>query len=311
MKENERSPHVIKIFTILVPCLLSVLTSCQQSNHSGKNQDDQPRTTPLIVGLKCVLPKILRESSGLSFTNGNLWTFGDSGNPNEIFKIDSSTGTILQTVEIENFPNVDWEDITADSSYIYIGDFGNNHGNRRDLKIIRIKKTDLNVPGTLLKVQGEAIHISYADQTKFARVKSTDYDCEALISIGQFLYLFTKDGIDLKTRCYRISNLPGTYKVSPISTFDTKGKITAAAFNPVTKEIALLGYMNKKVGSFIWFLNGYQNDDFFGGRNTRTTIGSAKDWQTEGLDYISANRLFMSCETSKSQRASLYFVQRN
>ncbi len=311
MKEKLLSRHYVKIFTILTPCLLTVLASCQQVSHSVKKQNDQSHVTPLMVGLKCVLPKILKESSGLCYTNGNLWTFGDSGNPNEIFKIDSSTGTILQTVEIENFPNVDWEDMTADSSYIYIGDFGNNHGNRRDLKIIRIKKTDLNVPGTLLKVQGEAIHISYADQTKFKRVKSTDYDCESLISIGQFLYLFTKDGIDLKTRCYRISNLPGTYQVSPISSFDTKGKITAAAFNPVTKEIALLGYMNKKVGSFIWFLNGYQNDDFFGGRNTRTTIGSAKDWQTEGLDYISANRLFMSCETSKSQRASLYFVQRN
>ena len=264
-----------------------------------------------MVGLKCVLPKILKESSGLCYTNGNLWTFGDSGNPNEIFKIDSATGAILQTVEIENFPNVDWEDMTADSSYIYIGDFGNNNGNRSDLKIIRIKKTDLNVQGTFLKVQGEAIHIIYADQANFARVRSTDYDCESLISIGQFLYLFSKDGIDLKTRCYKISNLPGTYRVSPISTFNTKGKITAAAFNPVTKEIALLGYMNKKVGSFIWFLNGYQNDDFFGGRNTRITIGSAKDWQTEGLDYISANRLFMSCESSKSQTASLYFVQRN
>jgi len=311
LKEKLLSRRFVKIFIILAPCLLTVLTSCQQVSHSGKNQDDQLHASPLKVGLKCVLPKILKESSGLSYTNGNLWTFGDSGNPNEIFKIDSSTGAILQTVEIENFPNVDWEDITADSSYIYIGDFGNNYGNRTDLKIIRIKKTDLNVPGTFLKVQGEAIQFRYADQANFARVRSTDYDCESLISIGQFLYLFTKDGIDLKTRCYKISNLPGSYQVSPISTFDTKGKITAAAYNAATKEIALLGYLKKKEAPFIWFLNGYQNDDFFGGSNTRITIGSAKDWQTEGLDYISANRLFMSCETSKSQPASLYFVQKN
>jgi hypothetical protein len=293
--------RLLRIYAIGVSCFLFLFASCQQASQ----------VTPLTLGLKCVLPRILRESSGLCYTDGELWTFGDGGNPHEIFKIDSSTGKILQTVEIENFPNIDWEDITADASYIYIGDFGNNNGNRTDLKIIRIKKEDLKVRATFLKVQGEAILFSYADQTNFAKVTVTDYDCESLISMGHFLYLFTKDHIDLKTRCYKVPNLPGTYKVSPVSSFDSKGKITAAAFNPGTKEIALLGYMNKKEGSFIWFLDGYRDDDLFGGRNTRITIGSPKDWQTEGLDYISASRLFLSCETSKSNAASLYFLQKN
>ena len=263
-----------------------------------------------MIGLKSAFPVILRESSGLCYTDGNLWTFGDGGNPNEIYKIDSSTGAILQTVRVVNFPNIDWEDITADSFYIYIGDFGNNNGNRRDLKIIRIKKVDLNVRDSIIKVNGESINFIYSDQTDFAKASRTDYDCESVISIGHFLYLFTKDGIDLRTRCYQIPNLPGTYKAILKSSFDTKGKITAAAFSPETKEIALLGYMDKKVGSFIWFLDGYHNDGFFGGEHTRITIGTGKDWQTEGLDYISSKRLFMSCETSKSRTASLYFIQK-
>ena len=287
------------------------ISACEQGNHTEKSRDSVVVISPLVIGLKFVLPSALKESSGLCYTEGNLWSFGDGGNPNEVYKIDTSTGAILQVVQIENLKNIDWEDITADSSFIYIGDFGNNYGNRKDLKIIRIKKSDLNPGKSFLSIQGEAIEFSYADQVNFDKTFSTDYDCESLIAIGSELYVFTKDGIDFKTRCYKIPKQPGTYQVSPISTFDTKGKITAAAFNPVTKEIALMGYMNKKVGSFIWFLNGYQNDDFFGGRNTRITIGSAKDWQTEGLDYISADRLFMSCETSKSQAASLYFVQKN
>jgi hypothetical protein len=253
---------------------------------------------------------LLRESSGLCYTDGSLWTFGDGGNPNEIYKIDSSTGTILQTAKVENFPNIDWEDITADSLYIYIGDFGNNHGNRKDLKIIRIKKADLRVRDAIVKVKGEAINFSYSDQMNFVKASRTDYDCESVISIGHFLYLFTKNGVDLKTRCYKIPNLPGTYKISPKSSFDTKGKITAAAYNPDTKEVSLLGYMEGKVNSFIWFLNGYPNDDFFEGNNVRIAIGKDKDWQTEGLDYISPKRLFMSCETSKNQNASLYFIQK-
>ena len=36
--------------------------------------------------------------------------------------------------------NVDWEDITQDETHIYIADFGNNNGNRTDLKIYKILK---------------------------------------------------------------------------------------------------------------------------------------------------------------------------
>ena len=54
--------------------------------------------------------------------------------------------------------------------------------------------------------------------------------------------MFSKDCIDFKTRCYKIPDQPGNSKVSPISSFDKEGKVTAAAFNPVTREIALLGY---------------------------------------------------------------------
>jgi hypothetical protein len=311
MKKNKFIMVGVNCLNIIVMSLLVLFASCQQRNKTGKARDHEHVISPLKIGLKSVLPGALRESSGLCYTENNLWTFGDGGNPNKIYKIDSSTGEILQTVEIENFPNIDWEDITADSTYIYIGDFGNNNGNRKDLKIIRIRKSDLNSQASMLRVYGEAINFSYTDQTNFDKASSTDFDCESVISIRHFLYVFTKDGVDFKTRCYRIPDQPGNYKVSPISSFDTEGKVTAAAFNPVTREIALLGYATKKRESFIWFLDGYRSDEFFGGKTDRITIGTGKDWQTEGLDYVSTKRLFMSCETSKSQVASLYFVQKN
>ena len=277
LKNNHLSVGSENVQNILVIGLIFIFISCQQGHHAEKVQDSANVSTSLVIGLKSVLPGELKESSGLCYTDGNLWTFGDGGNPNKIYKIDSSTGEILQTVEIENFPNIDWEDITADSFYIYIGDFGNNNGNRSGLKIIRIRKTDLNVQASILKVSGEAINFSYADQTNFDKAPRTDFDCESVISIGHFLYVFSKDGIDFKTRCYKIPDQPGNYKVSPISSFDTQGKVTAAAYNPVTNEIALLGYTNKKLESFIWFLDGYHGDAFFGGKTERITIGAGKD----------------------------------
>jgi hypothetical protein len=263
--------------------------------------------TTLITGIKATLPTALKESSGLCYTDGQLWSFGDSGNPNAIYKIDTTTGAILQTVTIANYPNIDWEDITADALYIYIGDFGNNSGDRTDLKILRVKKSDLNNASS---VNAEAISFSYTDQTDFTSNDNSNFDCESLLAIHDSLYIFTKDAGDLKTRCYKMPAVPGTYALSPFTTFDSQGKITAAAYNPDTKEVALLGYMNKKIQPFIWLLNGYTADNFFSGTAKRFNIGNQSDWQTEGLDYITPRRFFMSCESSTSHAATLYYVQK-
>jgi hypothetical protein len=67
--------------------------------------------------------------------------------------------------------------------------------------------------------------------------------------------------------------------------------------------------MNKKIQPFIWLLNGYTADNFFSGTAKRFNIGNQSDWQTEGLDYITPGRLFMSCESSTSHAATLYYVQ--
>src|SRR6188768_3637663 len=69
---------------------------------------------------------LLNETSGLTFINGKLWTFNDSGNANDIYRVDTSTSTVYQTVDISNATNVDWEDMTSNNDYLYIGDFGNN-----------------------------------------------------------------------------------------------------------------------------------------------------------------------------------------
>ena len=262
------------------------------------------------VSLISALPNELKESSGLCYTDGALWSFGDSGNRNAIYKIDTATGAILQTVTIGNYLDIDWEDITADADYIYIGDVGNNLGFRKDLKILRIKKSDLTSNAAQLSVHADAINYSYTDQRDFSFNTSTNFDCEALTAIGDSLYLFSKDAVDSFTRCYSLTKQPGTYAVSPIATFNIQGRITAAAYNNNTKELALLGYLNNTQASFIWFFDNYTGTNFFAGSLRKFIIGTTTaDWQTEALEYVSANRLMMSCETSTSQVASLYYVQ--
>jgi hypothetical protein len=83
------------------------------------------------------------ESSGIAYTDRALWTHNDSGNASDFFKVDTVSGALLQKISITNFPNNDWEDITADSNYIYIGDFGNNNGTRTDLRVLKLIKHNL------------------------------------------------------------------------------------------------------------------------------------------------------------------------
>lgn len=267
-------------------------------------------TAAFTVSTVHTLPAFLHESSGLCYTDGNLWTFGDSGNPNAIFKIDTASGAILQTVTVQNFANNDWEDIAADSLYIYVGDFGNNDGNRKDLKILRIKKSDLAGTSSQVSIDAEAINFSYKDQANFDANSNTNFDCEAIVAIDSNLYIFTKDGGDLQTRSYKIPKVPGTYALAVLDSFDTAGKVTSAAYNSSTKELALGGYLNNKIFPFIWFFKDYAANHFFSGAKVRQALNKNNTpWQTEGLDYVSADQMFLSCESTPAVPATLYHLK--
>lgn len=290
-------------FSILAMHLFVSCTKEGKSHDAGDNKDS--------ITLLYPLPSALHESSGLCYTDGRLWSFGDSGNPPYLYCIDTATGAILQTVRIQNFSNEDWEDITADDQYIYVGDFGNNDGNRKDLRVLRISKQNINTGAADVAVQAEAIYFSFADQTVFPVNKHSDFNCEAIASVGDELYIFTKDESDFRTRCYPLSKTPGTYAVLPISSFNSEGEITSAAYNPSTNELALGGYQSGKLHPFIWFFTDFAGDDFFEGKKNKILLSKDdKAWQTEGLAYISSQQLFLSCESTSDVAASLYKINR-
>lgn len=260
------------------------------------------------AALKTALSQVLSESSGLVFTDGKLWSHNDNGNAACIYNIDTASGRILQTVYVDNYANGDWEDITADSNYIYIGDCGNNNGDRRDLKVLRVKKSDIG-GGATVHVKAEAIAFAYADQKSYtSNGSSTNFDCEAITVFGNSIYLFTKDHGDLQTRVYRLPKTPGSYVLSPYTSFNTMGMITGADFDPIKREIALIGYFKGHTSSFMWILNDFKADSFFTGNKRRIDLGDGTEWQTEGICYANKSRFFISCETAGNYNASLFAI---
>ncbi|MFT6064537.1 MAG: hypothetical protein ACJAYY_000401 [Paraglaciecola sp.] len=207
----------------------------------------------------------LDETSGLLFYNKILITHNDSGDDANLYEINTSTGNIIRMVEITNATNVDWEDITQDAAYIYVGDIGNNNGNRTDLKIYKISKDDYNDMDDI--VTADIISYSYADQTDFtSNPTNTNWDAEGLISYGEKLLVFTKNWADNEVNVYSIPKTSGTHNASLESNYNVNGLITGVDISPNESEIYLTGYSSSEA-PFMYTIHNIPNNslDIFSG----------------------------------------------
>lgn len=264
-----------------------------------------PTTLSVPEVVVSALPEALNETSGLIYWNGGLWTHNDSGNLPEIYKIDTLSGQVLQILSIATAMNVDWEDIAQDETHIFIGDFGNNSGSRKDLKVYSIAKSQIPETGNT-EIQPEIINFSYGDQSTFIPLnRNNDFDCESMISLGDSLYLFTKNWVNQKTRLYALPKVPGTYSIHPKDSLDADGLVTGADMSE-GKEIVLIGYKNYR--PFMWLLFDFEGDNFFGGNKRRIDFRGIRGTQTEGVAYTSDKNVFISSERTSINAAKLFKI---
>jgi hypothetical protein len=251
--------------------------------------------TTSALPLKTKLADAVAESSGLLYLGGKLWTLNDSGNDPVLFRVDTTDGHVVQQVRLTN-ANVDWEDLTADAQYMYVGDFGNNNGDRRDLRILRVPQANLGPAATT--ATAEEINFSYPDQTDFTpRTNQHNYDCEAFFFANDSLHLFTKNWADLQTRYYTVPARPGTHVAHLKGTFNVNGLVTAAARNAAGTVTGLLGYNASNGVTFVWLLSGYRGTGVLQANKRRIELPNALlIGQAEGLCFVGATRAFVSNE---------------
>jgi hypothetical protein len=257
--------------------------------------------------LKYKLPDEVEETSGLAFFNGGLWTLNDSGGKPVIYKLDTATGKIIQRITISNAINVDWEDMAQDSEFVYIGDFGNNSGNRTDLKIYKVKIDDIPESGDAT-VNADVIYFYYPDQPnkKIEKRRYNNYDCEAVMAAGDSLYLFSKNWENYKTRVYALPKTPGEYAASLIDSFNVSGLITSADYNSKHKEVVLLGYTNKSWVPFTWILFDFKDHRFFSGNKRRIDMPNIMTTQTESFVFVDGKKAVLSSEKTSLGSQSAY-----
>lgn len=238
----------------------------------------------------------LKETSGLQLIQGRLFSINDGGNSAEIQEFSPTNGSLIRTIRVGNAANVDWEDLAASSTHLYIGDFGNNLGNRTDLKILKIA-----IPSLLNQneVTAEVIQFSYPDQSDFSGTNPNhNFDCEAMIFKENQLHLFSKNRGDQRTKHYTLSAAAGSQIAALQGSFDSKGLITGADVSLDGENVVLVGYEDNGLSSrsFIWTFSSVSGSIFTNSGNQFFLGSPAGLGQTEGISINSEFELTISGE---------------
>ena len=222
-----------------------------------------------------------------------LLTMNDDSDT-RLYLLDTATGEITDDYLLPGVENQDWEDLDQDLNYIYVGDFGNNSGNRKNLHILRIEKQSLLTGNPSI----DTIWFEFSDQLSFdsGGLNQTEFDCEAFVVTGDSIYLFTKQWFTGHTTLYVLPKLPGYSIARKRNSFDAKGLISGATLNETDRVLTLCGYTGL-MQPFIYLFYAYPDDDFFAGQKKRINI-SLPFHQIEGVTFSKGSECFLSNELS-------------
>jgi len=238
-----------------------------------------------------IINDTIHESSGLISWNNKLWTINDDRDTH-IYSFDA-IGTHFQKHLLKNVKNKDWEEISQDSLYVYVGDFGNNSkGNRRDLHILKIEKRSLFENN----VKIDTIAFSFENQNNFDKQKSnrTNFDCETILATRDSLYILTKEWSSKQTRMYVLPKIKGNYQAKYKSSLNVKGLITGGTILENEKLIVLCGY-SKKLMPFLYLLYDYKDNDFFSGNKRKIKL-ALPFHQIEGIAPSKGLKFYLTNE---------------
>ena len=227
----------------------------------------------------------MNETSGLELVDGNFLTLNDSGDEPYLYTFDRE-GKILSKILIKGALNRDWESLASDENYIYIGDIGNNKGNRKDLKIYLID-FDFKLV--------DSINFNYKNQSKFKKKKKNRFDAEALVSIKDSLMVFSKNRKDLTTEVYALTKNPGNYSVEPRNSFKVDALITGADYDSKLDLLALAGYSYSIKKQYLFLFKNFSyiktNDTIFQKFNIPITNA-----QIEAIKIINDKNFWLTSE---------------
>ena len=278
------------------------------TSFAWSQQEGYAGYSPLFAPeFKAMLPEEVKETSGLFFHNGRLWTHNDSGGKPILYGLDTTTFEVVQRVTLANAKNKDWEDVCTDGKTVFVGDFGNNKGNRKNLRIYLFPLSSLPAEGDA-SITVDSIRFSFADQTEFDHKKyEHDFDCESMFVTDDNLYMFSKCWVSGKTRLYKLPKTPGKHVAEVVNGFDSQGLITGADYDPESGILVLVGYVNKVWLPFLYLI--YAFDDMGTNLpNRRFELHNYLGYQTEGICFYANGKCYLTAETSPTAASRVFTI---
>jgi hypothetical protein len=219
-------------------------------------------------------------------------------------------GKIIDDFEVKNAKNNDWEDLAKDNKgNLYIGDFGNNGNNKKELTVYKLSNPEVEKGD---KIDAEKIKFNYPEQKDYPPKKSQFYyDTEAFFHWGNSLYLITKNRTrpyDGKAMIYKVPDTKGEYEAQLVGTLflcnnQNTCSVTSAAISSDGKTIVLLSY------GLLWTINDFELDDFSIGNLKQIDLGVRT--QLESVCFLNESTLLLSDERSHGQGGNLYSLDLN
>lgn len=244
------------------------------------------------------------EISGTEYVNGVIWALEDSGNKDILYRI-GEKGGIEQQLRLRGMKNKDWEDLTSDAEgNLYIGDFGNNDNDRKDLAIYKINRDSLDNDITQ---PDYAVYFKYPDQKSFPPKKSEFlYDAEAFFEHNGNFYIFTKNRsarYDGSFKVYKVPNRAGSHTAVLAGTYTSCSAYRKCAITGA--DISTDGTVALLSSDKVWLIPGF-SEGFKQEAMQQYELGHYS--QKEGITFKDNNTLLIADEKEDGTGGLLYSV---
>ncbi|MBU2978598.1 hypothetical protein [Alteromonas sp. C1M14] len=234
----------------------------------------------------------LGETSGLFCRDGSAFSINDSGNAPELFVIDKQ-GEITGRVTLDA-KNKDWETITGDDEFLYIGDIGNNAGKRKDLKIYQVSASTGDVSST--------IRVAYEGNKTDENIPySHDYDGEAMTMRDGKILIFSKSWGTETSHIYQVDVDKSEQLLTPIANVEgLPGVVTGVDWSDKLQQFVLVGYRSNALGMFKPFVAVVSAN-----YDVESVFPLAEFTQVEGVCHGPDNEVWISQESTPYSSAKL------
>jgi hypothetical protein len=156
--------------------------------------------------------------------------------------------------------NRDWEALTGDDEFYYIGDVGNNSGKRQFVQIHAVPKK--NDEARKSKKNIKTTKVFYKNNSiKNNEYLNHNFDAETLISLSENLFLFSKSWNTGTLFIYQLDKNKSKQHVEHVTQIEgLPGIVTGGDFDIKNNRFILVGYELKSIGNFHPFVTVLNKD---------------------------------------------------